>query len=124
MPRYFTVIWTVLFLLFSAYVVWVWIRWFRLGEKGTPRWRKAVAVSALVLATISTLLSVFLFAHAAFTGGYPFMSPPELSFIRFGFFSALLGLITAIVGKGRLLHHVAIISVLNLLLWFIDAVGQ
>jgi hypothetical protein len=118
------VIWTVLYLLFSTYVVWVWIRWFRLAEKVTPKWRNAVAVSSLLLATLSTLLSVFLFVHAAFTGGYPFMSSPELFFIRLGLLSALLGLIAAIIGKGRLLHHVAIISVLNLLLWLMDAMGQ
>jgi hypothetical protein len=124
MPRYFSVIWTVLYLLFTAYVAWVWIRWFRLAEKVTPKWRSAVAVSSLLLATLSTLLSVFLFVHAAFTGGYPFMSPPELFFLRLGLLSGLLGLIAAIVGKGRLLHHVAIISVLNLLLWLMDAMGQ
>ena len=115
---------SVLFLLFWGYVVWVWIRWLQLAEKTTPQWRRAVALSSLLLATLSTLLSAFLFLHASFTGGDPFMSPPELFFIRLGLLSALLGLIAAVVGKGRLLHHVAIVSVLNLLLWIMEAMGQ
>jgi hypothetical protein len=113
-----------MFLLFCAYVVWVWISWFGLAEKVIPKWRAGVACIALCLATFSTLLSVFLFVHATFTGGYPFMSPMELFFIRYGLLSAFLNLLASIVGKGRLEAHVAVISALNLLLWLIDAVGQ
>jgi hypothetical protein len=124
MPQYFNPVLFLVFLLFCAYVAWVWIRWFRLAEKVIPKWRAGVAFIALCLATISTLLSVILFVHATFTSGYPFMSPMELFFIRYGFLSAFLGLVASIVGKGRLEGHVAAISVLNLLLWFIDAMGQ
>jgi hypothetical protein len=78
----------------------------------------------LCLATFSTALSVFLFIHAIITGGYPFYHPVELFCIRFGFLTALLGLVASIVGKGRLRFHVATISTVNLLLWLVDAAAQ
>ena len=74
--------------------------------------------------TFSTVLSVFLFVHAAFTGGYSFYHPVELFCIGFGFLSALFALAGSIVGRGKLLPHVAAISVLNLLLWLVDMVAQ
>ncbi len=42
--------------------------------------------------------------------------------IRFGFLTALLGLVASTVGKGKLRPHVAAISIVNLLFWFGDAV--
>jgi hypothetical protein len=95
-----------------------------LGEKPTPKWRAVIATAGLYLATFSTLLSVFLFVHAAITGGYTFYRPVELFCIGFGFLSAFLGIVGSLVGKGRLLPHVFVISILNLLLWLMDAAGQ
>ena len=93
-------------------------------EKSQPKWREGIAFAGLCLATFSTVLSVFLFVHAAFTGGYPFYHPVESFCIGFGFLSASLGLVASIAGKGKLLPHVAVISVLNLLLWLVDAAAQ
>src|SRR6267378_490082 len=45
--------------------------------------------------------------------------------IRFGFLTALLGLVASTLGKGKLRPpHVVAISIVNLLFWFGDAVAQ
>jgi len=71
-------------------------------------------------------LSVFLYVHALYTGGYPLYldHPVELMCIKWGFFTALLGIVAAIVGKGRGRIPLAVISVLNLVMWFADGVAQ
>jgi hypothetical protein len=89
-----------------------------------PKWRANAALAGLCLATFSTILAVFLFSHAVITGGYPFYHPVELFCIRYGFLTGLLGLLASIVGKGQLRPHVAAISTLNLVFWFIDAAAQ
>ena len=124
MPLYLRPIPSLIFILLGAYVAWEWVRWFRSREEVTPKWRGNTAFAALCFATLSTVLSVFLFVHATFTGGYPFCHPVELFCIRFGFLTALLGLVASIVGKGKLRLHVAAISIVNLLFWFVDAVAQ
>jgi hypothetical protein len=124
MPRYLTPIPSLMFLSLCAYVLWEWVRWVRSGEKVTPKWRAGTAVAGFCFVTFSTVLSVFLFAHAIFTGGYPFYHPVELFCIRFGSLTALLGLVASIAGKGKLRPHVAVIATLNLLLWFMDALAQ
>jgi hypothetical protein len=124
MPLYLRPIPSLIFLLLCAYVAWEWVTWFRPGKKVAPEWRGRTAFAGLCFATFSTVLSVFLFVHATLTGGYPFYHPVELFCIRFGFLTALLGLVASFVGKGKLRPHVAAISTLNLLFWFIDAVAQ
>jgi hypothetical protein len=108
---------SLVFLLLCAYVAWEWVTWFRVGNRVTPGWRARTVFAGLCFATLSTVLSVFLFVHATLTGGYPFYHPVELFRIRFGFLTALLGLAASIVGKGGIRPHVAAISTLNLLFW-------
>jgi hypothetical protein len=124
MLRYFRLRPSLFFLLLIVYVVWEWVQWARSTEKVMPSWRAGIAVAGFCFATFSMALSVFLFAHASFTGGYPFYHPVELFCIRFGSLTALLGLLASIVGKGKLRLHVAVISILNLLFWFTDAAVQ
>ncbi|HEV2522784.1 MAG TPA: hypothetical protein VGT24_10430, partial [Candidatus Acidoferrales bacterium] len=57
-------------------------------------------------------------------GGYTYYHPVELFCIGAGTFTALLGIVGAVAGKGNVDGHVAVISILNLLLWFIDGVSQ
>lgn len=124
MPLYLRPIPSFIFALLCAYVAWEWVRSFRSGEKVTPKWRGGTAIAGLCLVTFSTVLSVFLFVHATFTGGYSFYHPIESFCIRWGFLTALLGLVASIVGKGKLRLHIATISIVNLLLWFGDAIAQ
>jgi hypothetical protein len=107
-------------LMLGAYVVWVWVSWFRLGEKVIPKWRARIAVAGFCFASFSTVLSAFLFVDGSFAGGYSV----ESFGIVFGLPTAMLGLVASIVGKGRQLPHVAVISTLNLLLWFMDGLAR
>jgi hypothetical protein len=70
------------------------------------------------------VLSAWLFIHAAFTGGYPFYHPIELFCIRVGTFTGLLGLVMAVAGKGKIRISVTVISIVNLLIWYADALAQ
>jgi hypothetical protein len=113
-----------MFVLLWSYVAWNWVRWLRAGEKERPTWRIVVIVAGLCFATISTILSAFLYIHAVITGGYPFYDPVELFCIRAGALTALLGLAASFAGKGKLRLSVAVISTLNLLLWYIAGMAQ
>jgi hypothetical protein len=124
MPLFLNPIPWLIFLLLCVYVIRQWVKWFTPREVITPKWRAVTTVAGFSFATLSTGLSVFLFVHAAFTGGYPFYHPVELFCIRFGSLTALIGLVSATVGKGKLRPHVAVVSTLNLLLWFLDAMWQ
>ena len=124
MPLYLSPIPSLMFLLLISYVTWKWVTWFRAAKTTMQDWRGYASFAGLCLATLSTALSVFLFIHATITGGYSFYHPVELFCIRFGFLTALLGLVASIVGKGRLRLHVATISAINLLLWLVDAAAQ
>jgi hypothetical protein len=124
MHLYLRLIPSLVVLSLCAYAIWGWVRWLKSGEVVTPKWRSRTAFAGFCFATFSMVLSVFLFIHATFTGGYPFYHPVELFCIRFGFQTALVGLVAAIVGKGKLRPHVAVISIFNLLLWFADAMAQ
>jgi hypothetical protein len=64
------------------------------------------------------------FIHATVTGGYAFYHPVELFCIRVGSLTALLGLAARLTGRGKVRLAVTVISTLNLLLWFMDAVWQ
>jgi len=87
-------------------------------------WRAATIAVGILCTTISATLSVFLYVHALYTGGYPFYHPVELRCIRWGSLTALLGIVAAIAGKGRGRIPLAVISVLNLVMWFADAMAQ
>jgi hypothetical protein len=124
MSQYLRPIYSLLFVLFWTYVVWNWVKWFRSGQRDIPKWRAITTSVGLWCATVSTILSAFLFTHSVITGGYPFYHPVELFCIRAGGLTALLGLAAALIGKGNLRLSVAVISTLNLLLWFMDAIWQ
>jgi hypothetical protein len=82
-----------------------------------------MVVVGLCCATISTILDTFLYVHAVFTGGYPLFHPVELVCIQLGSLTAMLGIICALAGKGRLRLPVTIISIFNMLVWFSDAMS-
>ena len=124
MRLYLRPISSVVSLLFWGYVVWNWVAWFRSTQKDSPKWRAVTTVVGLCFATTSTILSAFIFIHATITGGYSFYHPVELFCIQVGSLTALLGIVCARTGKGKLRLHVAAVSVLNLLLWFVDAIVQ
>jgi hypothetical protein len=78
----------------------------------------------LLCATLSVTLHAYLYIHALYTGGYPFYHPVELLCIGWGALTAFLAIVATTLGKGRGRVPLAIISVLNLMLWFLAAVAQ
>lgn len=124
MKLYIQAIPWLLFSAFSTFVAWSWLRWARSARTDGPKWRLVVAVIGFSFATISTILSAFLYIHAVFTGGYAFYHPVELFCIRVGTLTALVGLIAVALGKGKLRLPGVFVSLLNLLVWFRDAMAQ
>lgn len=114
---------TLVALSLCVYVIWAWVRWFKLREVVASKLRARIAVAGFCFATLSVVFSVFLYVHTAFTGGYPPYHPLELFCISFGFLTALLGLVASIVGEGNLRPHLAVVSALSLLLWFANGMA-
>jgi hypothetical protein len=79
MPRYLSLGNSLLFLSLRVGIGWAWFRLFSRRQQLTPKWRAGIFVVGLFFATVSTVLSSFLFVHAAFTGGYTFYHPVELA---------------------------------------------
>jgi hypothetical protein len=123
MPRYFHPTSFIFSILYCGFLLWCWVAWFRPKPK-VQEWRTAALLVGLVFTTLSAALHVYLYVHALYTGGYPFYHPVELMCIRWGSLTALLGIVAASVGKGRGRVPLAIISVLNLFIWFTDAMAQ
>jgi len=98
--------------------------WMRSKPKLWDNWRKVSLVLGLVATTISTGLNLYLYVHASYTGGYPFYHPVEMACIRVGGLAALLGILAGGVGYGRSRIPVVVLSILNFLLWFMDALTQ
>jgi predicted membrane protein len=124
MQIYERIIWLAVYTAFSAYAVRLWVQWLRQRNEYGLGWRAILTIVGLCAATVSTILSVFLLVHAQFTGGYSFYHPVELFCIRYGALTALVGLVASFIGKGRVRLHLAVVSTINLLLWFMDAVAQ
>jgi hypothetical protein len=107
-----------------VYVVWKWFSLQKAADHSVPTWRTVMAICALLSVSISTGLGIFLLVHAAFTGGYPFYHPIELFCIRVGFLTALLGLVAGPMARRKVRLPIAMLSAVNLLLWFMDATSQ
>jgi hypothetical protein len=112
-----------IFILGWAYLLWNWVGWLKSGLQ-IPKRRTIMNGLGLSFVTISSILATFLYIHAVITGGYPFYDPIEMRCMGIGTLTALAGLAAGIGGKGKLRISVAVISTLNLFLWFIDAVAQ
>jgi hypothetical protein len=124
MPPYFRLTWFIFFIAYCGFLIWCWVAWIRLKPKALQNWRAAALLVGILCATISVTLSVFLYVHALYTGGYPYYHPVELMCIRWGTLTALLGIVAAIVGKGRGRVPLAVLSVLNLVMWFAAGMAQ
>ncbi len=111
--------------LFYSYVCWIWFRWARSDGKYNYGWRSVVALIGFAIATVSSTLSAFIWVHATFTGGYS-ISPPnpiEVFCIDAGSLTAIVALVAAVVAKGKLRIPTVIASVVNLGMWFLDAMS-
>lgn len=118
-PRYADVLLRFTFyLLLWVYVTFLWVRCRGGVEKVSPKWRAVTAFAGLCLATFSMALLAFFLVDWSYTGGYRLSYRAELFCTQFGLLTAFLALIASITGKGKLRLGVALISILNLLMWF------
>lgn len=107
-----------------GYAIWQWRLWFTTSESLLPRSRRVLFVG-LCLATCSTALCVFLIVHAILTGGYSYYHPIEMLCLALGCLTASLGFVYAVLaGRGRLSPHIALLSVINAVIWIMDAIRQ
>jgi fluoride ion exporter CrcB/FEX len=123
-PPNFHLPWSIFFVLYCGFLIWCWVTWLKPKPKVLQNRRAAILLVGLLRATLSTTLAVYLYVHALYTGGYPFDHPVELMSIRWGALAALLGIVAAIVSKGRGRTPLAMISVLNLVFWFAAGMAQ
>jgi len=116
--------WLLSYSVLWLWLLWAWSVWLRAPGTDLRSWRRYSIIAGLCFVTISTGMSTFLFVHAAATGGYPFYNPIELSCILWGTLTALLAIAAAIIGTGKPRLSIVVLSVVNLLAWFMDAMAQ
>ena len=124
--NFLSVLYLALFTGLGGYAVWAWVAWIKSNKEVVPAWRASVLWFGICCTTISTGLSEFLYIHAQITGGYPFHDNFEMNSIFFGGLLSLFGIACSIAGKGKVSVRVAlaIISVVNLVLWVGDGISQ
>jgi hypothetical protein len=117
---------SVIFLLLPVLILfWALWRWARSTPRiGTPEWRSYVSFAATSFVGLSALLWVTSLIWARVIGGFPFYDPILMRFYRWGFLTSLAGLLTSMLGKGKLRWPSCGLSVLMTLLWFMAATGE
>jgi hypothetical protein len=111
MPPYFHTVSFIFYLLVCASLIWCWISWLKSKPSVLGKWRAATLLLGLVCATVSTVLTSWLYVHAMYTGGYAIhygfkdgysgFHPVEWRFMRWGSLTALAGIVCAAVGQGK-----------------------
>src|SRR5215472_5851403 len=101
-----------------AILTWAFWRWARSSPQIVdPRWRSYVALIAVTLAGVSSMLSLIGYIWARFIGGFPFYDPVHLSLMRWGILTSFVGLLLSFVGKGKLRWPACGVSLFMTLLW-------
>lgn len=108
---------------FWLYIVWRSVKILSRAEKLLAS-KPGFTFAALLCVTVTTGLAVFIGIHAAFTGGYALFHPVGMFCLRLGSFSAVLALVAAPAGVRKLRLSVSLLALINLLLWFGDAMAQ
>jgi hypothetical protein len=104
---------------------WAIWRWARSTPKiGMPAWRSFAAIAAAFLVGLSAVLWVTSLIWARVIGGFPFYDPILMRFYRWGFLTSAAGLMTGLVGKGKLRWPSCGLSALMTFLWFAAATGE
>jgi hypothetical protein len=89
-----------------------------------PRWRSALVLVALGLASLSAVLSLLYYLRSWMHGELPYFDSVLLWFTRKGLLSALCALPCALIGKGRARWPSLGIALLMSVLWFGAAMAE
>jgi hypothetical protein len=109
----------------ATFAVFRWLRWSRNDNKAVePQWRGTLALFGFAVSTLSLFAAVGLWIHALFTGGFPFYHPVLLFVLRIGFWAAVLGLLSGLIGKGQLRFPAIVCSVVCFVIWLSEAMAQ
>src|SRR5437773_11314341 len=108
-----------------AILAWAFWRWARSSPRiVVPPWRSYVALAAIGLAGISSLLWLTGFIWARVIGGFPFYDPVHMSLMRCGILTSFVGLLVSFVGKGKLRWPACGVSLLMTLFWAMAALAE
>ena len=101
-----------------ALLIWAFQRWWRVSPRITePLWRSYLAIGAISLAGLSDLLWIIWHFWALAIGGLHVYDQVLVWFVRLGFLTAPLGLLTSILGKGSLRWPACSLSAVMIFLW-------
>jgi hypothetical protein len=108
----------------AALLVWALHRWWVASPRiGVPALRYHVALVAIGLGGVSTLLWLTSLVWAQAIGGLQVYDPVLMWFVRLGFLTAPLGFLTSFLGKGTLRWPSCGLSGLMTFLWLAAALG-
>ena len=83
-----------------GWMVYVWLRWSWNARPDLQHWRGSVVLVSLMAATFSLAVVVGLFVRAEIHGGFRFMVGPQMVFMGLAFLAGVIGMVTALIGKG------------------------
>jgi hypothetical protein len=109
----------------GTFAVFRWWRWSRSNNRAVePQWRGTLALFGFAVSTLSLFAAAGLWIHALFTGGFPLHHPALLFVLRIGFWAALLGLLSGLIGKGQLRFPAIVCSIVCFAIWLFEAMAQ
>jgi hypothetical protein len=83
-----------------------------------------MAIAATTFVALSALLWVTSILWARAIGGFPYYDPVLLRIYGWGGLTSLAGLLTSVLGKGKLKWPSCGLSALMIILWFAAAMGE
>jgi len=108
-----------------AVLFWAIWRWARSTPRiGPPAWRSYMAIVATTFVALSALLWVTSILWARAIGGFPYYDSALLRIFSWGGLTSLAGLLTSVLGKGKLKWPSCGLSALMIILWFAAAMGE
>ncbi len=89
-----------------------------------PSWRARAQVGAWAMASISAFLFLGTSVYTRGNGGFAYWDPTLMRIYRYGTLTAMVGLVTGLLGVGRVRATIVGLSGTMLLVWFIVASGE
>lgn len=115
----------VFWLIVGFLVVRAWVRWARRSvDHSAPKWRIWIAVGGFAASNVSLLMIMLVMGSGYFSHAYVPDTPPGSLALRVTFFTAVAGLLTALVGIRKLTVPTIICSSGSFLALVIHWIGR